>query len=60
MARGVVSWTTVKVRIEADTREQLALAAKSMQIELKRVRELKRPGLRELFFGVGIHRLKIN
>ena len=46
-------YTTVRVRIEAETREHLAMAAKVMQIDLIRVRELKRPGLKTGYIGTG-------
>lgn len=50
-------YTSVRVRIEAETREHLALAAKAMQVELKRIREFK--GVKAGFTGTGIRVLEV-
>lgn len=51
------SFVSVRVRIEAQTREQLALAAKEFQIKLDRVKELK--GIKNTWFGSGIRKLEV-
>ncbi len=51
MALSSKTYTKVRVRIEAATREQLALAAKEMQVELIRVRQLN--GIKSGFLGIG-------
>ena len=50
-------YTTVRVRIEAATREQLALAAKAMQVELKRIRAIQ--GVKTGFLGTGIRVMEV-
>jgi ribosomal protein L5 len=50
-------WTKVRVRIEAETREHLALAAKAMQVELTRIREFR--GIKTGFTGTGIRLLEV-
>lgn len=51
------AYATVRVRIEAETRQQLSLAAKVMQVELKRIREFK--GVKTGFTGTGIRVLEV-
>ncbi|MFY4731234.1 hypothetical protein [Nitrospira sp. BLG_2] len=57
-ARSFSAWTTVTVRIVAETRYQLDLAAKAMGVELRRVRSMNN-GIKTAYFGTGTRKVEV-
>lgn len=58
MARLRSVWATVTVRIVAETRYQLDLAAKAMGVELRRVRSVSN-GTKTAYFGTGTRKVEV-